>query len=387
MTRSPSRARAELAVTHTLPLAARLGNGAFGGMERHVLDLVESLAQRGVDVELLVLTAEHNDEVFARLETLRRLARVSVCWLEERRPLWTARKRFPLHAYALARAFHERRDRLMHLHVANTDLLQIPWARLLTRGVVVSQHSAMPEMRERFRRATMLFADRFVQRYVAVSDAVRRSLIDDIGIAATKIQVVDYGIPTFDSAADKDALRVALGLPRDRFVIGYLGRLVAMKNVDCLIDAAARLPELVLAVVGEGPERAALEQRARASGVGNVRFLGYRTDSREILRAFDLVALVSDWEGKPISLIEAMLAGVPVLGSAVAGTSEALLEGGCGLLVPRRDVDALVAALRDASRAPASLQPLVEKAREQATEKFSSARMTDDIMRVYESVQ
>ena len=378
--------RGPVRVTHTLPISASLGDAAFGGMERHVLDLVGSLVARGVDAELLVLLSESNERVFARLDALRTRVPVSLCWLDQRRPLWTARRRFPLQALALARAFAARSSRLLHIHVGVADFLQVPVARLFGNGVVVSQHSATPAFRRRHWRAAMRIADPLVDRYIAVSDAVRRSLIDDVGIAEQKIRLVDYGIPPFEPSHDKATLRAALGLPQGAFVVGYLGRLVAMKNVDCLVEAVARVPEVFLAIIGDGADRDAIEAHARELGAKNVRFLGYRTDSREIVTAFDLAVLVSDWEGKPLSLIEAMLAGVPVLGSAVAGTSEALLHGACGLLVPRRDVDALAIALRRAASAPAEMAMLAARACQHATDAFSSARMTDEVVRVYQDV-
>lgn len=376
-----------LRLTHCLRLAVSLGEAAFGGMERNVLDLVRELALREADVELLALLPSENPDVVSRLRQLEPLAKVSFCLLTDRRPAWTMRRRFPLHAAAVASAFAARRNRLIHLHVANTDLLQQVLGHLLSRsGVVVSQHSAMPSFRRARDRAAVRFGSKFVDQYVAVSESVRSTLVEHGGIDAGRITVVEPGIPEVSAIRERVEARNDLGLPAVGFIVGYVGRLVPMKNVDTLIAAAARVPELLLVIVGDGIGRSDLEARVVRDGVTNVRFLGYRADSREILRAFDLVALVSDWEGNPVSLIEAMLAGVPVLGSAVPGTAELVQDGDYGLLVPRRDVDALVAKLREAMKAGEQLSLLGRRAQDRALRRFSGVRMAREMERVYWNV-
>jgi glycosyltransferase involved in cell wall biosynthesis len=263
--------------------------------------------------------------------------------------------------------------------------MQVLTTRPFAKKLVSTQHSAMPHFRSLPNlRWRMQVNDRFIDRYIAVSDAVNATLVRDVGIAPSKIELIDYGIPASAGQRDRAALRAALAIPQDAFTVGYFGRLVDMKNVDVLIDAAARVPEIRLELVGEGPDRAALEQRARSRGAHNVTFHGWRNDSRELVLAFDLVALVSDFEGKPLSMLEAMLAGVSVMGSDVSGTRDALGGGELGSLVPPRDVDAVVAALRAAIAGPTTLRERAARAKTHADLTYSAELMTTKVLSLYE---
>lgn len=126
--------------------------------------------------------------------------------------------------------------------------------------------------------------------------------------------------------------RQRLGLPENAFIVGTTSRLVPQKAVADLIDAIRLFPQGTLAILGDGPERAALT--ARAADLGDrVVFLGSRGDVPACLPAFDLFALSSRWEGEPIALLEAMAAGLPCVATRTAGAAEILQDSGAGLLV------------------------------------------------------
>jgi glycosyltransferase involved in cell wall biosynthesis len=148
---------------------------------------------------------------------------------------------------------------------------------------------------------------------------------------------------------DRDRARGRLGLPSDVFLAGTVSRLVPGKAVGDLLDAIALCPDVQLLVVGDGPERPALEARARRLS-GRVRFLGARDDVPEILRALDLFVLSSRWEGEPVALLEAMATGLPCIATATSGAREILEEGRAGLLVPVGDRTALASAITRAVR-------------------------------------
>jgi glycosyltransferase involved in cell wall biosynthesis len=147
---------------------------------------------------------------------------------------------------------------------------------------------------------------------------------------------------------DREEARRRLGLPAGAFIAGTVSRLVPGKAVGDLLDAVARCPEVQLLVVGDGPDRSALEARARPLS-GRVRFLGARDDVPEVLRALDLFVLASRWEGEPVALLEAMATGLPCIATATTGARELLEEGKAGHLVPAGDVAALAGAMAAAA--------------------------------------
>ena len=136
-------------------------------------------------------------------------------------------------------------------------------------------------------------------------------------------------------------------LPAGTFV--FAGRLTAQKGLGTAIGALALVPEASLLVVGDGPDRAALEQQATAAGLdGRMRFLGARPrgEAVALLAGADAALLPSDWENLPHAAVEALAIGTPVVATAVGGVPEVVHDGVNGLLVPAGDPEALAAAIR-----------------------------------------
>jgi glycosyltransferase involved in cell wall biosynthesis len=135
--------------------------------------------------------------------------------------------------------------------------------------------------------------------------------------------------------------------PRDApLVVGSLGRLDAVKGYDVLLRALARLPGVRAVVVGEGAARPELERLAAELGVADrVELPGWADDPTTALRGFDVFCLPSRSEGFPLSIVEAMLAALPVVATRVGSVAELVADGRTGVVVERDDVDALVATL------------------------------------------
>jgi glycosyltransferase involved in cell wall biosynthesis len=156
----------------------------------------------------------------------------------------------------------------------------------------------------------------------------------------------------FDAPPDpgRRAVRQQWGIPADAPVLGVLARLSPQKGITFLLAAMpailAQHPDTFALVVGEGYLRPELEAQAQALGVAErVLLVGYRQNVVEYLRAFDLFVLPSLFEGMPLSILEAMGAGLPVIATAVDGTPEVVLDGETGLLVPPADPPALAEAV------------------------------------------
>ena len=195
--------------------------------------------------------------------------------------------------------------------------------------------------------------------------------------------------PAEDPAA-RTRLRAAIGTPDDRVVILMAGRLVAEKGYGELI-AAMRHVDAELWAVG------ARLSSDHASGIGDaikditddpalserIRFLGYRQDMADLMRAADIFTLPSHREGMPRSIIEAMLTGLPVVATDIRGSREEVVDGETGRLVPVKDANALADALQSLARDPAQRAAMgqagLARARRLYDEKLVIARQLDHL--------
>ena len=204
------------------------------------------------------------------------------------------------------------------------------------------------------------------------------------------------GAPVLRMGVDTQAIGAGVGerAPLDGLLV-YIGRLADKKGVDVLIEAMARLDGSRLEVIGDGPDRAALERRAERLGVAErVRFLG-KLPRDEVLAALGRAQLVvipsrvgagGDMEGTPVVLCEAMAAGVPVVASRLGGLGECLDDGVDGLLVAPDDVDALTTTLGKALTGAVDLAALGRAAAGKAEQSLdigaigaAYARVLDDV--------
>jgi len=206
-------------------------------------------------------------------------------------------------------------------------------------------------LKRRIRRKAERLASLKLSRVIAVSEIVRRGLMEDVDIPAAKISLIHNGIDL--SAAppgDPEARRKELGLTPDDVVLVSVGRLAAIKNYSLLLDALARaareVPALKLVMVGEGPERLGLEAAATRLGLsGRVHFLGARDDVRDWLALGHIFALPSLYEGVSLALLEAMAAGLPAVVTRVGGNPEVVRDGECGFLIESGDTEGFARAL------------------------------------------
>jgi L-malate glycosyltransferase len=185
--------------------------------------------------------------------------------------------------------------------------------------------------------------------FAALSAEARDELIAH-GVAPERILALPNGVdlavhrPAGDE--ERTSLRSQLGLPAQGFVGAFVGRLHPVKDLDTLLDATARVGELTLVVVGDGPERMRLEARARALDLdGRVRFQGLSSRVPDVLRAADVFLLSSHGEGMSNALLEAMACGLPCVASRSVGGANELLGEGRGLLLADGDVAAWAGAI------------------------------------------
>jgi len=170
-------------------------------------------------------------------------------------------------------------------------------------------------------------------------------------------------------------------------VVGTVTRVDRHKGLEVLVEALRQLPQAHGVVVGEGPELPALRKLAEARGVGErLVTTGFDPEPRAALQGFDVFVLPSRFESLPLSILEAMSAGLPVVASEVGSVPEAVLDGETGLLVPAGDAAALAGAMGRLLDDPDLRRRMGERGQELARERFSAARMARDYERLYARV-
>jgi glycosyltransferase involved in cell wall biosynthesis len=228
---------------------------------------------------------------------------------------------------------------------------------------------------------------------IAVSPEVRDDLVQ-LGVAQrSRIAVIRLGLDLEARVHAPEgagaALREQLGIGRDRFVVGWLGRMTQIKRADDLLRAFALLDreDSDLVLVGDGPLRKALEEQAEALGIADrVHFVGYRSEVADVYDACDVVALSSANEGTPVTVIEALAAGVPVVSTDVGGLRDVVRNGTDGYLVDAGDVKALAQRMAALADDPERARAMGETARERVMERYAVPRLLGDVDRLYRSL-
>ncbi len=254
------------------------------------------------------------------------------------------------------------------------------------RRLVYTEHS-VPEVEEvgqNFHGKLFNLMLYRVSAVVGVSRAITERFRELYPRHSSKFHLILNGvdIEKFRNKGDRDLVRSRWGLTADHFVVGTVANFRRVKNHACLVRAAARLkeshPQLRLMFVGTGfpgdeensePEVRALVQELGLEG--RVVFAGYQEDIPAMLSAFDAFCLPSFSEGLPVSLLEAMAAGVPVVGSAVRGIEEVIESGITGWLFCNESSAALATCINDIVSRPKVLKINSENAYRFVSEKFS----------------
>jgi glycosyltransferase involved in cell wall biosynthesis len=259
----------------------------------------------------------------------------------------------------LWRLLRAQRPAIVHTHTSKAGFVGRLAARLAGVPAVIHQphghifYGYHDAGRTALYVALERLAARWTDRIVTLTElGTEQHLARRIGRAA-QYRVVPSGVPTAElrgRAPAREVARARLGLPRDAFVVAGLGRFVPVKGFDLLVAAlptlAAGVPTARVVLIGDGPERAALEAQATRLGVrGRLLITGATPDIATGLAAADALAAPSRNEGMGRALVEAMALGLPVVGAEVGGIPAVVTDGETGRLVPAGDADALAAAL------------------------------------------
>lgn len=230
---------------------------------------------------------------------------------------------------------------------------------------------------------------------VAVSPQVRDDLVA-LGIAPRRrFVVIRLGIELDERVAPdrngRGESRRYLGIPGDRFAVGWIGRMTAVKRTDDVLIAFKGLRDsgvdAVLCMVGDGPDRVQLEERAHELGVAHETiFLGYQEDVAPFYAAFDALVLPSGNEGTPVSVIEALAAELPVVATRVGGVPDVVRDGEDGFLVEAGATGDLAERLSRLALDPALRARMGRQGRERVLARYAVQRLVDDIDALYRSL-
>ena len=304
--------------------------------------------------------------------------------------------------WELLRWLRRVRPRILHTHTAKAGALGRLAVLLSPRHrpqVVVHTFHGHVFEGEFSPRVSRLFVglERFLARratrLVAVSDEVRRDLVE-LGVASPeRIETVRLGFDLApfagrdaERAAIRQATRERLGIPQDARVVALIARVVKVKRVDRFLDMARLLAgreDVRFLVAGDGDRRAELEASPAARELGDrLVWAGFERDIPAVCFASDVVALTSDNEGTPVCLIEAQAAGLPVVTTLVGGVETVVADGESGAIVAS-DPAALAEAVGRYLDDPRLAAEAGRRGRERSLERFSVERLVADIHDLY----
>jgi glycosyltransferase involved in cell wall biosynthesis len=376
-----------------LRVIARLN---MGGPALHVSYLTRGLASRGYETTLVTGRLARGEDSMGFVAAGLGVEPLYMPQLRrEISPLHD-----PLSVAFLARTIRRLRPHIIHTHTAKAGA--VGRAAALVSGsarppVVVHTfhghvlHGYFDPLRTRAFLETERALARSTTRLVAVSPQVRDDLVRLAVAPAEQFSVIRLGIDLasrVDSADNRADLRRLFGLPEDRFVIGWIGRMTAVKRVPLIVEAFSRLRaagvEATLCLVGSGPDQEAVEALAHELGVmRDVVFVGYQRDVGPYYRLFDTLVLGSANEGTPVVAIEALAAGTCVVSTNVGGVADVVDDGKTGLLVPPEDADALAAALGSLAGDPSRRARFGAAGREVVVPRYAVERLLDDTDALY----
>jgi glycosyltransferase involved in cell wall biosynthesis len=377
-----------------LRVIARLN---VGGPALHVAYLTEGLAERGYDTTLVAGSLAHGEESMAHV-ALRRGARIVTL-------PHLARQVSPLNDLLavrhLAKLIRTERPQILHTHTAKAGAVGRVAALLAgdARPPIVVHTFHGHVLRGYFNPlATLAFRtlERWLAtvttRLIAVSPEVRDDLVR-LGVAPReKFAVIRLGIQLDErvsaAGAARRETRRRMGISPEAFVVGWVGRMTAVKRTDDVLLAFAgvldRGVDAWLCLIGDGPDRQRLERRAHALGiVRRCLFVGYQDEVAPYYEAIDALLLPSANEGTPVSVIEALAAERPAVATRVGGVPDVVREGVDGYLVDVGDADTLAARLVELAGDPDKRDAMGREGRRRVLERYAVDRLVDDIDALY----
>jgi glycosyltransferase involved in cell wall biosynthesis len=369
----------------------------MGGPTLHVSYLSARLRERGYETILVAGTVGQGEQSMAYVAEELGVPVVTIPHLH--RDISPVRDL--LATMRLARILRAERPTILHTHTAKAGAVGRAAALLAGRSrppiIVHTFHGHV--LRGYFGRSWTGFfrllerqLARITDALVAVSPEVRDELVA-LGVApASKFRVIRLGIE-LDARISPDGTaraetRRAMGIPDRRFVVGWIGRMTGVKRTDAVLRGFRALRDegidAVLCMVGDGPDRDGVEELAGELGViRHCLFPGYQEDVGSFFSAFDVFVLPSGSEGTPVTAIEALASGCPVVATRVGGVPDVVDDGVDGFLVEPAAADELASRLVQLARDPELRARMGDAGRERMRTRYAVDRLVDDVDRLY----
>jgi len=306
-----------------------------------------------------------------------------------------------LATFRLAKMIRQQRPHILHTHTAKAGAIGRLAAVLAGKArptiVVHTFHGHVlrgyfgPGRTAIFKSLERLLA-RTTDTLIAVSPEVRDDLVALKVAPPEKFAVIRLGIELDERVAAVEEARLrtrrVMGVPDDRFLVGWIGRMTGVKRtVDVLRSFRLlrdRGVDACLCMVGDGPEREQIEQLARELGLmRDCLFPGYQEDVGAFFAAFDAFVLPSGNEGTPVTAIEALASGCPVVATRVGGVPDVVRDGEDGFLVELGDLDGLADALARLAADPELRRRLGDAGRKRVLPRYAVERLIDDVDGLY----
>jgi glycosyltransferase involved in cell wall biosynthesis len=364
-------------------LVREIGPAGGGGAERVARDLLVELDPKRFE-RVLFLSRPPADRTGDRVVADLRRQGVAVRSL---------RRRFrydPLAWRPLVQTLRRERIDVLHTHAFG----QNAWGSVIGRLTRVPVVIAHEHNRAFSGRALAPVIDRELiarcaSAMIVVSREARRRMIEVERIAPQRLTLLPNGIRALPPGDRR--VRAKLGIGDDEPVMGTVCIIRSEKALEVLVRAAAIVirdfPRLRVLIVGDGPDRASVEAVTDQIGLSErVLFTGARADLPDVLAAMDVAVLSSDYEGSPLSVLEFMDAGKPIVATRVGGIPELIEDGVHGVLVPPRDEAALAAAVKGVLRDMDGGREMGARARDRCRREFSLDRTVERLQQLYEQL-
>lgn len=348
---------------------------AAGGSERYAVDVAAGVDRARFIPYICALDQGGAFETEAKM--------LGIPYTLMRRPAGLS----PRLVWRLYQVFRLNRATIVHTHHFPSLFYSFLPAILMGARLIHTEHG-LATYTARHRRLALRFMSCFCHAVVAVGSESERFLRNQVGIATKKLSVIPGGvrIDRFRSVSRAESRR-ALGLKESDRVVVMVARLSPEKNHALLLNAfdvvLKHIHNAHLLIVGGGPEQAAIADRIRQLGLSDsVSMLGVRHDIPEILSAADIFALTSDREALPISILEAMAAGLPVVSTNVGDVHTIIEDGANGRLVQPGDFEAFANAVINLLQEP-ELATLMGNTNRVSANEFSVSTMAEKYEQLY----
>ncbi|MFX0200593.1 MAG: glycosyltransferase family 4 protein [Candidatus Hodarchaeota archaeon] len=366
-----------------------IDNLSFGGGERVFAQIINGLLPKKYEIFVASLPSEQFDKAIHN-------NRVQFLPID-----FSKRLNFSL-IPRLAKIINKNKIEIVHGQGARAEF----YARLACKLAGISKYVstiAMPVegfdvgfLRKKIYALFDRFSEKFVDRFLVVSDVLREAMIRDHGIPAEKIIriyngiEIDHYLPQEEDGS-REGIRREFNVGKDTAFIGAIGRLVWQKGFEYLIQAIPHIlrefAQTKVLIVGEGPLRKELEALGKSMKIeGHLVFSGFRSDVKEILSAIDILVVPSLLEGFPMITLEAMAMGKPIIASDIDGIREQIIDGESGILIPPKDLNAIGEAIIKLNRDEKLAQNMGWEARKRVEKEFSVEKMVTTTEQVYQSL-